>query len=158
MMIWTYFRIDGPLRGESIGHWWFPSRRAIGAELFFVLVVSLYRLLSENTVQLPMIWDIMTFIYFATITHMEITPCFGSAWKSNTDNAEKYCQKWKQDWNIFLGHPGIIEWSLSASLGGLCYERTESRFLWNRFEKVTQSLNNSTAAGKKMMWIHPGGR
>ena len=46
------FRVTGPLRGESTGHWWIPPTKASDAELWAAPGQTI-----EQTIETPVIWD-----------------------------------------------------------------------------------------------------
>ena len=64
------FRVSGPLWGESIGHRWIPLTKAGDAELWYFLW-SAPDQTTEQTAQMPVIWDAVSLIVTSLWWSME---------------------------------------------------------------------------------------
>ena len=57
----TFFRVTGPLWGESNRHWWIPLTKASDAELW-CFIWSEPEQTVEQTIETPVIWDAVALI------------------------------------------------------------------------------------------------
>ena len=56
-----YFRVTGPLWGESTGHWWIPLTKASDVELWYFLWYVQEQSI-EQTIETPVILDAIALI------------------------------------------------------------------------------------------------
>ena len=76
------FGVTGPLRGESIGHWWISLTKASEAEIWCFLW-SAPEQTVEQTIEVPVIWDAIALIMMSMQWLKKSDNFVGGLWGGN---------------------------------------------------------------------------